>query len=654
MLVNLDSPVELLDYKLYRSKSTKKIYVTFLFNNLSDKVIDSVKVRVYSFNQFDETLHGDNDFIECTNTYQEGLEPTECKGSGEKIYLSDLKDTQNIKVVVEKVLFKDGTIWNSDSSKIEEVQVYPVTDEELLNFLQETEGPDAVYFSTCGETRWTCICGRVNKDIEATCRRCGRKKSLVLEEYSSEEKIKHRLQDFKKKKIEKLEAKKAKRQIIMKRILASLSVLTVIAILIFGAMTNFTFSVNKVQLLKNKNENLITSIKEENSDDVEFLLKKNADPNFVNSKGENAITEAMKLGQSSLIDKLLSKDAQQINLGKDDDTVAHFAVKTEELNYLKQLYEVGIDMNAVNNQEETVLFSAIQAGNLEMIDYFIHEIEVDLYEIDGEGNNVMQVALAKQAEKDDLLSYLLELDLDYEKENQYGENTYVTAILSENTEIVKEFESKGLDIHNVDGAENNALHILLAAGSDNQDFLVQFIDQGVKVNSFNEDDYTPLFYAIINDSPESMRNLINHGADIFNVTKGGDTAEKIAEEHAKKDSGIVVNEYLDEAKKSKQAEIESLVNPSDDIVINYTITNDGFVRMEEDITQLTLTVDQQVILNGTYEGDAYDRVLIDGSLLGSDNQGDFIHAIQRGEGFIHIIPNYGEWDKAKETKVIVN
>lgn len=60
MLVNIDCPVELLDYKLYRSKSSGKIYCSFNFNNLSEKVVKGLKVSIYCYDQFGEDLHNEN------------------------------------------------------------------------------------------------------------------------------------------------------------------------------------------------------------------------------------------------------------------------------------------------------------------------------------------------------------------------------------------------------------------------------------------------------------------------------------------------------------------------------------------------------------------------------------------------------------------
>ena len=39
MLVDINCPVELLEYQLYRSKKTGKVYCSFRFNNISEKNI---------------------------------------------------------------------------------------------------------------------------------------------------------------------------------------------------------------------------------------------------------------------------------------------------------------------------------------------------------------------------------------------------------------------------------------------------------------------------------------------------------------------------------------------------------------------------------------------------------------------------------------
>lgn len=49
MLVNIECPVELLDYELYESKSTGRIYCSLTFNNVSNKIVKGLKATLYCY-----------------------------------------------------------------------------------------------------------------------------------------------------------------------------------------------------------------------------------------------------------------------------------------------------------------------------------------------------------------------------------------------------------------------------------------------------------------------------------------------------------------------------------------------------------------------------------------------------------------------------
>lgn len=118
-------------------------------------------------------------------------------------------------------------------------------------------------------------------------------------------------------------------------------------------------------------------------------------------------------------------------------------------------------MNVKNEQGHTVLYYAMKIGNRDMIDYLVNEIKVNPQEVDNEGNNIVQVALLHQLNNTELLKDLVNLDIDLNRKNAAGQNTYETAILTQNKDIVQLFIDKGLNLNKVDENGNNAIHVLL-------------------------------------------------------------------------------------------------------------------------------------------------------------------------------------------------
>src|SRR5699024_8899683 len=266
MLVNLDCPIEMLDYNLYKSKSSGKIYSSFTFNNLSSKVIKAIKIKVYCYNQFNEPIKKDRDYLDASLEFDKGLGPKVKKKPTEKISL--YVNTRKIDVDVEMVLFNDGTIWNNDSSRTEKVELFKVNDLNLLDFLKNHVGNDAKYFSKHYDDKWSCTCGRFNYEYQTNCVRCGRSKAINLSKYSDKEKIeneKNRNEAEIKKNERKQQEERNRQEVIKKRrtkkviLYSSITcfLLLIIGVSIFGYITKYTFSWENYQLLKDKDNKLI-------------------------------------------------------------------------------------------------------------------------------------------------------------------------------------------------------------------------------------------------------------------------------------------------------------------------------------------------------------------------------------------------------------
>ena len=74
----------------------------------------------------------------------------------------------------------------------------------------------------------------------------------------------------------------------------------------------------------------------------------------------------------------------------------------------------------------------------------------------------------------------------------------------------------------VDELGNNALHIAIDKGGGSE-LISGLVGLGVNVDKFNNDDKTPLHFAISQRNPESVRALLDGGANPFLVDKEGKT-----------------------------------------------------------------------------------------------------------------------------------
>jgi len=544
MLVDINCPVELLEYQLYRSKKTGKVYCSFKFNNISEKRIKGLNATIYCFDQLGEPVGWELNSFEYKLHLTDSIGSNQVFDDNEKISLDNFSHARSIDIVFEKVLFSDETIWTKTETELEKIELKQINDPSQVTFVKAHEGNDAKYYSQLLNNKWTCVCGRLNLENMKTCKRCKREKDHVLSIYSNEKTISENIKLYEKqleenKKQELLE-KERQHEIIKKKVKKILkystvliSLLLLIGIITYGFITKFTFSWDNYLLLKDKNNALIEAVTSQNMNDINFLIENGANANFVNRAGENSISKAIELPNKKLATFLMNKGMGSIRVGKEEDSLAHVAVKNEQYEILKELHKFEVDMNVKNEMGHTVLYSAMQTGNREILEYLIYELKVNLQEVDNEGNNIVQVALLQQLNNTALIKELLTLDMDLKKVNLDGQNTYETAILTQNKEIVQLFIDKGLDLNKVDELGNNAIHILLNHKKDNLTYLAELIKKGTTVNGRNEQGQTPLYLAIINGDKKTVEELINNKADINTVNSNGDSAQDIAEKYNK-------------------------------------------------------------------------------------------------------------------------
>lgn len=542
MLVDINCPIEVLKYQLYRSKETGKVYCSFRFNNISENKIKGFNATIYCFDQFGEPVGWESNSFKYKLQLTESIGPNQAFGDNEKISLENFPHARNIDIVIEKVLFNDETTWTQTETELEKVELKEINNPRLLTFVKAHEGNDAKYYSQILNDKWTCVCGRLNVENMKTCKRCKKEKDHVLSIYKNEETINEQIKLYEKqleeKKKKELLEKERQHEIFKKKVKqiikyssVLISLLLLIGIVTYGIITKFTFSWDNYLLLKDKDDSLIEAVKSQNMNDINLLIENGANANFVNRDGENSISEAIKIPNKKLAISLMNKGMGSIRVGKEKDTLAHVAVKNEQFEILKELHNYGIDMDVKNEMGHTVLYSAMKTGNKEMFEYLMNEIKVGIQEVDNEGNNILQVVLLQQLNNTALIKELLNLDIDLKRVNIDGQNTYEMAILTQNKEVVQLFIDKGLDLNKVDKLGNNAIHVLLNHKKDNLNFLAELIKKGTDINGFNGQGQTPLYLAIINGDKKVVEGLINHKADIKAVNSNGDSAQEVAEKY---------------------------------------------------------------------------------------------------------------------------
>ncbi|SMF86591.1 hypothetical protein SAMN05661091_3441 [Paenibacillus uliginis N3/975] len=372
MLVNLECPVELLEYELYKSKSTGRVYCSLTFNNVSDKIVKGLKATIYCYDQFGDSIGEGNNSLECEIEFKEGLVQNRKRKTDNKISLSDFQNIRKIEIDVIKVLFNDKSIWNKGSSELEKVELTKIENKMLLEFVKGRAGTDAKYFAKKYDDKWVCVCGRLNHDDQSTCKRCKRGRDDVLTEYSDEEKIRNDVKANEERKAERqrkaeeererqLEITKLKAKKVTKYSSIVAAIILIVGVTVFGFLTKFTFSMANHQLLKDKDNPVGETIKDESLVKDDFLLEDGAGKDLQNSGEEKSIVV------NGIIDTSFVSGGG--SNGRGDFTIKYRkngSVKNKQINDIIEPLIVDIDNNGVKEIVISYRIYLPEFGNAQM------------------------------------------------------------------------------------------------------------------------------------------------------------------------------------------------------------------------------------------------------------------------------------------------
>lgn len=112
---------------------------------------------------------------------------------------------------------------------------------------------------------------------------------------------------------------------------------------------------------------------------VSFLIKNGAEPNVIDTKGNNLAYYLIKSFNGRNLDELKQKSTILTSNGfdiktiqKDGSTLFHLAIDANHIDLLKHINTLNIDVNAKNNDGLTALhLAAMKAKNTEIIEYLL-------------------------------------------------------------------------------------------------------------------------------------------------------------------------------------------------------------------------------------------------------------------------------------------
>jgi ankyrin repeat protein len=354
------------------------------FLNLSKKEIKSVKFIIKCYDSFWSPIGAPQNNEVLAMLQDQSAVPGSIFGINNEMLLQNHPSTRNVDIIVLKVLYKDGSIWEKGSKELIKVEIDEITDKNDLQNLNYALGTDAICYANRNNEYWTCVCGRLNyiKDLE--CIRCKRDRDYLLTNYNNKENAK---------KMVNLARANIKKQTTFVVSLCSIIILLPLLVIAFSDATDQTFSY-KVYALKK-------AVSQGDSNKVKRLIREGTDlsaiddydilDNVANSDNKELIKILLENGidgNTSLQEAIHNDNAKLImaltqnGIIVDNSNIDPGLLATEvclgHLELAKALIIGGIDINSQDEHGYTALYWAACNGNTEIVKLLLDR-HADLY-----------------------------------------------------------------------------------------------------------------------------------------------------------------------------------------------------------------------------------------------------------------------------------
>ena len=203
---------------------------------------------------------------------------------------------------------------------------------------------------------------------------------------------------------------------------------------------------------------------------------------------EYQLITAVKNGDSVTFDKLLRTNPSLIDIKEPvmEESLLHVAARANQYEMVRILLAKGSDVNAKNRLGSNPLHLACFTGSCAMV------------------------------------NDLLVSGSDYSLVNMRGKTPICYVSYGRNPEVFKLFQAKDKDILNTRSTDGTNLlfYAIYAADTAGFSYLVK---QGLDVNSVDSHHFTPLCWAVAENSPELIKASIKYGADVNYMADQGIT-----------------------------------------------------------------------------------------------------------------------------------
>ena len=233
--------------------------------------------------------------------------------------------------------------------------------------------------------------------------------------------------------------------------------------------------------------------------------------NATNNDGATALLLACNTGRSELVRLLLKAGADPNITDADGDTCLH-GVITADCNKETQqeIIDYGADVNATDKRGRTPLLLGCVLGQIDSVNVLL-AAGADTTICDEEGSSCLHAAIDGRCSKDTLQA-LIDHGAHIDARRKDGANALLRACYTGQSESVRFLLEAGADVNVTKPDDDNCLHFAVY-GHCSTDILKKIIEQGVDVNAVTYGSLTALVIACSTCQTESVKVLLQLGAD---------------------------------------------------------------------------------------------------------------------------------------------
>ncbi|MEM0941231.1 MAG: ankyrin repeat domain-containing protein [Bacteroidota bacterium] len=265
---------------------------------------------------------------------------------------------------------------------------------------------------------------------------------------------------------------------------------------------------------------------------IEYFLDNGLDIHSVDENGNGIFNHAAKTGNQEFMEQLIDKYGVDFHKNAETNENAilfastRYGYSDDETGrtFYEYLEGLGLDPTIVSNEGKTALHNlALRTDSKELFEYFLNK-EVDVNQIDEEGNNVLINASSKRSKE--IISLILENTDNINLENNDGISSFTRALKYNKLEVAKYLQSKGADIKVMDKKGYDLGYHLVDAFKSMETFIKKMdylVSLGYDPLSTQKDGSTLLHVAISKQNVELLKYLVELGIDINAKDNNGQT-----------------------------------------------------------------------------------------------------------------------------------